>query len=555
MQIVRPIVRTVEQVPRRVRDLQRLRTVAQVLGRHGLGVLVAELDVPGLQRFDRTPFDSTPARAVQALRELGPTFVKLGQVLSTRPDLMPEEYVRAFAALQDDAGPMPFEVVRQQLERELGTGWRERFVSFEDAPIATASIAQVHGAVLPDGREVVLKVQRPGLEGVIRSDLTILHFLAQRATIEFPELEAADLDGMLDEFERSILSELNFETEAKNQTRCAACFPNDPRVVIPAVVPELSTLRVLCMERLRGVKITDGAAAGHNMDVVAEHAIGVVYDMLFTHGFFHADAHPGNVLVLPDGRVGLLDFGMMGRLTPQMRNHIIFIIYALQRGDYRTIARLYYEIAVKTRRVDYRAVERDTIEVMETHWSGGSIREMQLGPYVVDLARRAAKHGARMPPAYTMFFKALVTVEGLAKAIAPHIDPIAAATPHVEAMLKERLDLDRLQSDALYHLLTLSSVVQRLPVSVSQFLDDLDAQRVRLDVRSVFDAESEAVADRRQNRLVASILSVGAAACGTAALFAPGTYSWGVPVLSVVFYAIAWMAGTATFWMVARNRG
>ncbi|MCB9682514.1 MAG: AarF/ABC1/UbiB kinase family protein [Alphaproteobacteria bacterium] len=547
MRIVRPIVKTVERVPQRVRDLQRLNTVAQILVRHGFGMLVAGVEIPGFPGVTSSAFESTPARAVAALDELGPTFVKLGQVLSTRPDLLPEEYVTAFQQLQDDATPMPIAAVHAQLEQQLGEGWRDEVTSFDDTPIATASIAQVHGAVLRDGREVVFKVQRPGLERVIRADLNILHFLATRAMVEFPELATADVDGMLGEFERSILSELDFQVEARNQERVAANFGDDPRVRIPTVIQHLTTQRVLCMERLRGVKITEARAAGHDMEALGRRALAVTFDMLFVHGLFHADAHPGNVLVLPGGVVGLIDFGMVGRLTTQMRNDVIFIIFALQRGDYRTIARVFYEVAIKTHRIDYRALERDTIEVMEKHWSGHSIREMQLGPFVMDLARRAAKHGARMPPDYTMFFKALATVEGLAKTVLPEVDPIAAAAPYFEQLIRERLDYQRLQSDALYHALTLSSVARRLPISLSQFLDDLDAQRVKLGVELLPVPAAEERLDRRHNRLIAAIVAVGAGMCGTLALFPEGAWPGGWPVVSVVFYALCAAAG---LWLV-----
>jgi ubiquinone biosynthesis protein len=537
MQIVRPILKTVDGLPARVRDLRRLQEVARVLVRHGFGALVAGLEIPGVV----VPKDelATPERAVAALRELGPTFVKLGQVLSTRPDLLPEEYVAALASLQDDAGPMPLPKVLGVLVDELGPGWREHVATFDEVPIATASIAQVHGAVLGTGEEVVFKVQRPDLERTIRSDLHILQFIAGRAAVEFPELLAADLDGMLAEFQRSILSELDFLEEARNQQRIAENFEGDDRVRVPRVHAALTTRRVMCQERLRGVKISQAREAGHDMAALGERAISVVFDMLFVHGFFHADAHPGNVLVLPDGTIGLLDFGMVGRLTAQMRNDVIFIIFALDRGDYRTIARLFYEIALKPHRVDYRAVERTTVEVMEKYWSGNSIKDMRIGPFFVELARGASVLGARMPPDYTMFFKALVTVEGLAKSLLPEVDPVAAAAPYFERMIRDRVHWDRLQSDALYHLLTLSSVLRRLPISLSQFLDDLDAQRVKLDVRQVMDRQLEDRRDRRSDRLVAAIGAVGASLVGTLGLFPDSAHVAGWPVVAIVFYGIA----------------
>lgn len=555
MRFVRPIVATVEQVPQRVRDLQRLRNVSQILVRHGFGMLLTGVEIPGLPQITNTTFESTPARAVAALQELGPTFIKLGQVMSTRPDVLPQEYVDAFAALQDRASPLPVAEVHKQLTKEFGGDWRDLVATFDETPLATASIAQVHAATLKTGEEVVFKVQRPGLAKVIRADLNILQFLAARVLVEFPETASADLKGMIDQFERSIVAELDFREEASNQAKVAANFEGDPRVHIPKLYPELSSGTVLCMERLRGVKITEARAAGYDMDKVGADALAVTFDMLFVHGFFHADAHPGNVMVLPGGVVGLIDFGMMGRLTQEMRNDVIFIIFALQRGDYRTIARLFYEIGIKDDRVDYRALERGTIEVMEKHWSGNSMRDMQLGPFVVDLARRAAALGGRMPPNYTMFFKALVTVEGLAKTVLPEVDPIAAASPYFERLIRERLDFERLQSDAMYHALTLSSVIRRLPISLSQFLDDLDAQRVRLDIRQVPHPEAEDRVDRRWNRLVSVIGAVGCAMCGTLALFADGAWAFGIPVVSVVFWGLAAMIGATVLGMVVANRG
>lgn len=552
MRIVRPIVATVEQVPQRVRDLQRLREVAQVLVRHGLGLLVTGIEIPGFPRIATSRFDSTPDRAATALQELGPTFVKLGQVLSTRPDVLPVEYVQAFERLQDDVGPLPFAEVEAVLEHELGEGWRDHFARFEETPLATASIAQVHGATRADGREVVLKVQRPGLLRMIRADLNILHFLAARLRYEFPEADSVDVDGVLAEFERSILAELDFLQEARNQERVRRNFAEHPKVVVPAVHHDLTTRGVLTMERIHGVKIREARAKGHDMVAVGRTYLGAAYDMLFVHGFFHGDLHPGNVLVTPGDGIALLDFGMMGRLTEQMRNDVIFIIFALQRGDYRTIARLFYEIAIKTQRVDYRAVERDTIRVMEKHWSGHAIRDMQLGPYVVDLARKAAEHGARVPPDYTMFFKALVTSEGLAKSLIEEVDPIAAAEPYFEELIRERLSLERLQGDVLYNALTISSVLRRLPISLSQFLDDLDAQRVRLDVRQVADPELQRREDRRATLLALAIVFAATVLAGTLALPMPSQWWLGVPVLTLLLFVLS--AGVG-FWGVALLTG
>lgn len=539
MRIVRPLVQTAGFVPQAVRDLQRLRQVAQILIRHGFGWLVRGIDLPGMPKVESSDRPTTPERIVQMLKELGPTAVKLGQVLSTRTDLLPEAYTDALQSLQDDVGPLSVDEVHEVLVRELGVGWRERVRSFEETPLATASIAQVHCGVLLGGEEVVFKVQRPGIERIIRADLSILHVLADGLMHEFPEIASVDVDDVLEEFERTILSELDFETEARNQRRVAANFEGVDTVRVPVVYSELSTRKVLCMERLQGVKIRDARATGHDMERVGEHFLQAAYDMLFVHAFFHGDLHPGNVLVLPGEVIGLLDFGMMGRLTQQMKSDVIFIIFALQRGDYRTIARIAYEIGIKSRRVDYRAVERDTVKIMEQYWAGVSIRDMQIGPFVVELSRLSASHGARIPSDYTMFFKALMTTEGLAKALIHEVDPLEAATPYVERLVRERFEFDRLQSDLLYQGMTLHSLLQRLPISFSQLLDDIDMQQLSIGVREIPNPDRERAQEQRVDRMIAGLGACTTLVCGTWMLGQEPLWLWGVPVLTSVLYGLS----------------
>jgi ubiquinone biosynthesis protein len=323
MQIVRPVVETVGGMGGRVRDLARLQQVVGVLVRHGLGILVAGVDLPGAGKPEPR-FESTPERALSAIQELGPTFVKLGQVMSTRPDVIPDAYCAEFSRLQDDADPLPFSAVRPVLEAALGPAWREG-VEFDDTPLATASIAQVHRATLPGGEQVVFKVQRPGVAKVIRADLNILEFLARRLLVEYPEARSFDPLGMVQEFERSISAELDFTLEATHMERFRENFRDDERVHIPVVYEAFTAGTVLCMEFLDGIKMRDARAAGCDMKTVGERYLSVAYDMLFVHGLFHGDLHPGNVIVLEDSKLGLLDFGMVGRMTAEMRTNVVAI--------------------------------------------------------------------------------------------------------------------------------------------------------------------------------------------------------------------------------------
>lgn len=553
MQIVRPVVQTTHTLARTVRDVGRLQQVALILARHGLGGLVAGLPVPGMRASRQ--LESTPDRVIAAMQELGPTFIKLGQILSTRADVIPAAYIEAFESLQDDVEPLPFARIAEQLAAEVGPAWRSAVAEIQEAPLATASIAQVHRARLQDGREVVFKVQRPDIGPKIRADLNILEFLTNRAIAEFPEVELFDPHGILGEFKKSILSELDFTAEARNLRRFATLFQDNARVVLPEVVDHLSGRRVLCMSFLDGVKIRAARGHGFDMALVGERYLEVAYTMLFDHGFFHGDLHPGNVLVLEGERIGVIDCGMVGRLSGPMKDDLAALLVALDRGDNRTIARLFFDIAIKDARVDYAAFERDAMEVVETHWSGGSIAEMQIGAFLMDLTRRALRHRVLAPPEFTMFFKAVLTTEGLAKALLPEVDPISAAQPYVRRLLAERWSQERILEDGAYSLLSLSTLTRRLPITLTQLLDDIDQQRFQLTISQKDLALTEAGHDRRLNRLIIALFAVAAAACGTACLFwTPGALL-GIPLLSLVFYAAALPLFLLTLAMTLYNRG
>jgi len=555
MQIVRPVVRTVGSLHGTVRDINRLREVARILIRHGFGLLVKNVDIPGLPHIEADAFDTTPDRAVAAIQELGPTFIKLGQVLSTRPDVIPVAYVEAFQQLQDDVGPLPVDLISGQLARELGQTFIDRVAWFDESALATASIAQVHRARLDDDSEVVFKIQRPGIRKVVDADLSILRLLAGRVYSEFPEATFMDIRGILEEFDRSIRAELDFHAEAQATRRFRENFANDARVRIPRVYGALSTAAVLCLEFLEGVKIREAAAAGYDMTEVGTNYLDVAYRMLFDHGYFHGDLHPGNVLVLPGGVVGLLDFGMTGSLTREVKDNLVALLFAVERGDFRTCTRVFFDIAIKEGRVDYQAFERDVIDVMQRNWVGVDFASMQVGRFLTDITRGAMRHRVRAPPNYTMFFKALITTEGLVKALIPEMDPLAAARPYVQRLVSERFSERRFKEDFFYHAVTLSSLARRLPITLSQVMDDLDRQQLRLHLHHRNDPKEAMARDRRQNRLILAMMAVTAALCGSVTLYSDVYPLLGLPVLSWIFYLTALPLFLLSLWMTLRNRG
>jgi ubiquinone biosynthesis protein len=537
MRFVRPVVKTVGNISGTVRDVGRLREVAIILVRHGMGMLVAGIDVPGISKSSE--FTTTPERTVAAIQELGPTFIKLGQILSTRPDVMSDDYINALQSLQDDVKPLEFKEIENILSAEFGIEWRNLFLSVNEESLATASIAQVHRAMLHDGKEVVLKVQRSGIESLIHSDLNIIKLLLDRFIHEFPEMELFDPYGMFNEFRKSLAAELDFEQELRNLHRFRKNFFHDSIVRLPEPYEEYSTKKVVCMEYFGGVKIRSAREHGCDMTLIGERYLKVAYSMLFEHGFFHGDLHPGNVMVLEDNVIGVIDCGMVGRLTTEMKDQLAALIFALYRGENRMIAKIFYDISIKEKRVDYLAFERDAIEVAEQHWSGGSFSEMDIGAFLLDLTRGALRHHVHAPTSFTMFFKGVLTTEGLAKSLLPEVDPLKAAQPYVERLIKERWTPHKWGDFGVQNVEAFASIVKRLPISMSQLLDDFDHQRLYLKVEKIERKQDQDSAMRRQGILVIAIMSVGWMALGIAGLFLREFYAYGIPLLTIISVFIA----------------
>lgn len=559
MRIFRPVVRTTISLQETVRDLNRLREVAVVLIRHGFGALIAGVRIPGLSTMERSfsirlpgmraeerSIETTPERLVSALQALGPTFMKLGQVLSTRPDVLPQPYIEALQSLQDEVKPLPFSVMQAQLDAALGKDWLARFQKVEEQVLATGSIAQVHRAWLHDGTPVVIKVLRPAIREKIRADLSILSLLANRLLVEFPEAAYFDPHGILREFERSIRDETDLNIESANALRFEANFRDDEHVFIPRVYPQFTTADTLVMDFVQGHRIRDARAAGVDMEKVGRAYLEAAYAMLFEHGFFHGDLHPGNVFVMEDGRLGLIDFGMVGRLTPDMKDNLVTVLFALERGDFRSIARIYYDLGIKTARVDYDAFERDVIDVMERNWVGRSVHDVQIGRFLKNLADGAIRHRVRAPPTYTMFFKAILTTEGLAKSVVPEIDPVEQARPFINRMVKERFAPERMREEIFYTGVSLRILANRLPAMVGSILADLEQGRLKLRVQSMHRTTRRArrAAQRRFLQNVIAGMAIASLLAGSMASAMQGPTLLGLPWVSWLLYL-----SSIVFWL------
>jgi ubiquinone biosynthesis protein len=524
-----------------VRDLDRLRQIYVVLVRHGFGELAQRLGFGRGKRpkalltaagadagsLDEGEADdivpeaearrgederrriSPPERMRLVAMDLGPSFVKLGQLASTRPDVIPQPYILELKKLQDEVTPLSFARMKDAVEASLGRTIDEAYARFDERPLAAASIGQVHRATLRDpdeAHDVVVKVQRPGIRSTVARDLELLHALAALLERTIPEAHVYAPSALVDQFDRAITAELDFALEAEHAQKFARNFEGYPGVRFPKVYKQASTKQVLTLEFLPGKKVYDAIREdGHSGPVIAKAAIGIVVKMIFEDGFFHADPHPGNILIsgTRDAPViGLVDLGMVGRLSPEMRDRAIDLMVGAARHDYVAIADALYQIGTPTRKVDLRAYRAEVAELAEKYL-GRSLKEIDPAEMIGDLARGAARYGIEIAPDFLLVGKALMTIEGVGKEIDPDLDVFGEARPLFLALLRKRYSPERVGNDLFRGLERLSGAAVDMPQQLREILDDLRLGRLTVKAS---DPALPAVVDRLGRRLFTGLV-------------------------------------------------
>lgn len=412
----------------------RTRHIAAVLARHGLGWLLDSAGLPApLATFAHVhrPALTQGRRLRLALGELGATFVKLGQMLSTRPDLLPEDMIAELSHLTDDAPPVAWDAVRTVVERELGAPLETHFASFDASPLASASIGQVHAATLPDGRDVVVKVQRPGVEAQIEQDLEIVRVAVDWASTHTELGRQYDLKVLHEEFARTIREELDYRLEAANADRLRAALCVDALVRIPLVHPSHSTRRVLTLERLGGLRVTDGAALDRERiprRAVAENAVRLFLRQVFEAGFFHADPHVGNFFVRPDGSLVLVDFGMVGRVSPELQERLLATGLAAVRRDAEALTDGLFSLGLVSRTARPDDVRRDVERLLE-RYAGLSVNQLAAADVAREFTDLAFRHRLQLPGELAQMVRVLVMSEGLGLRVDPEFRFFEFAAP------------------------------------------------------------------------------------------------------------------------------
>jgi len=539
-----------------------VRQILLVASRHGFGHLVEQT---GLQRvlsfgrrlisFRKQPLPGHRLHAPERLRlmfeELGPTFIKLGQVLACRPDLLPLEYAKELAGLTDSVAPFSFVEARDIVEKDLAAPLGSLFTSIEPKPIAAASIAQVHQAVLPDGREVMVKVQRPNIEENIMRDISILRGIAQLIDTHVRELQPFNVPGIVEEFNRTINKELDFFIEGSSAAQLRNNFEGSDSLYIPQVYADLSSKRVLVLERIDGVRIDDYAGIermGFDRKDIALKGAGAFFKMVLQDGLFHADPHPGNIFVLADGRLGLVDFGIMGRVTEDNREHFASVLVALAGHDYDALTRQYVNLGfVSEESVDIdqfkRDLKEDLAELLEPYY-GMTIRQIDFGTYVDRVTHLLHRHKLRIPQNLYLMDKALLTLEGILKQLDPGFDYFAAAQPYVEELVKRKHHPRQLLRTAQKNLTALSDMANNLPRQLRSVVGKVmrgDIQ-VKLQHEGLRDAVRDL--DKSSNRIAFSLITAAIIVASSIIIRSgQGQKLFGFPVFGLIGYIIAGLFG------------
>jgi ubiquinone biosynthesis protein len=442
------------------------------------------------------------------LEELGTTTIKLGQMLASRPDLFPEEYQRELAKLQDHAEPFPGAEARKIIERELKEPIDKLFADFTDDPFASASIGQAHEAVLHDGTRVIIKVQRPGIADTVEADLDLLGRLADLLEAYVPETKVVRPRMLVDEFARSIRSELDFVGEAAYTSRFHEEFLHDERIVTPRVYWDLTSSRVLTMQKMQGEKITNLErlkTLGIDNRKLAADLNSVFMQQYFELGILHADPHPGNVLVTDDGKLCLLDFGQVAHLSRDLREQLVTIFIALGRTDFDTIVDVYTELGITSPETDLRAFKRDLIE-MADRYLGVPIRTLDIRRLFTDLTRTARQNNIVLPRDLVLLGKSMVTVAGISRQLDPGLNVAEKVRAHAEKLITDRMKPANIMDRASRGLWRILRLTNKLPAEIGEILRRLRTGTLEIAFRHEGLEQPVNELDKTGNRLAVSII-------------------------------------------------
>jgi len=548
------------------KNIQRLRQIIIILIKHGF--------YPIIERIHLTKLISLPQRIIGkkttvqqeavsfairtrlAFEELGPTFIKFGQILSTRPDILPEEFIRELLKLQDEVPPFPFPDVIRVIENEFKKPVKELFKEVDEKPVAAASIAQVHRAVTMDGEDVVIKVQRPNIETTIDDDISILQYLAKLIVKYIQESKVYDPVGMVEEFAITIKREMDFTLEASYTERFKKKHSNDPRIFIPSIYWNLTGKKVLTMERITGIKIDnieklrqsgiDTEKIGH---IVAE----VLFRQVFEFGVFHGDLHSGNIFVLGPEKVAFVDFGIVGRVDQEMQENLADIFTGLVSEDYELLTKVYLKMGILPEDIDEASFKRAYQDILFAYF-GKPFKMTSIGELFMDYIRLAARYRIRMPRELLLLDKCILELEGLGRLLHPDVNVLVESQQFAQKLIAKRFGPAAMAKGAVDTVKEYQTFVHTFPSQMGQILKKMMSDKFTIDFVHKGLEELMGEMDRSSNRLTFGVI-VAALIIGSSLVmaFGGGPKLYGYPFMGILGFIAAGVLGLWLAFLILRS--
>lgn len=522
------------------KDLNRLRQIVEILFKHELSFLVEKLKLKThLPISKRIRLRKESPSSVQkhlrlAMQELSGAFIKLGQLLSLRADLIPKEYANEFSKLQDQVEPFPYEQAKQIIEAEFKANIHSVFLKFEKKPIAAASVGQVHKAILKNGNKVAVKVQRPNIEEVFKTDIDLLYHLADLVEKHYPELKQYNLKQIVNEFEDYTKKELNYLTEARNIEIFYKNFHNDKHIKIPKPYLQFTTKKVLTMEYIDGKKVSDTKI---NKKQVVKIISDCFLKQVLDYGFFHADPHPGNIFILKDKKIALLDFGIIGKLDDSLRNKIEKLFVSLVQADKENLASSFIDLGMVDSNIDIEQLKEDMSSHLGPYYNL-SINQIDVSSALYDILTLSKKYNMKLPSNFVLLIKAIATTEGFCKELDPDYNFVKSSKPHVNKIISKKTDPKYLMSALKTNILNFKDLFQNFPKDFKRLIKS--KEKVKVDIEDEDIKRLTSPINLALNKLSIGIIVAGliiAASLLVTTKLQPLVLN--IPLLSLILYLIA----------------
>ncbi|MBL7147523.1 MAG: AarF/ABC1/UbiB kinase family protein [Nanoarchaeota archaeon] len=522
------------------KDLNRLRQIVDVLFKHEMSFLIEKLKLkPQLHitkriRLKKEQPESLQHHLMLAMQELSGAFIKLGQLLSLRADLIPKEYAKEFSKLQDQVEPFPYEQVKQIIESEFNKNIHTVFIRFEKKPIAAASVGQVHKAILKDGKKVAVKIQRPDIEKVFKTDIDLLYHLADLVEKHYPELKQYNIKQIVEEFKEYTNKELNYLIEARNIETFHKNFLNHKYIKIPKPYLNYTTKRVLTLEYIDGKKVSETKI---NKKRVVKIISDCFLKQVLEYGIFHADPHPGNIFILKDKKIALLDFGIVGKIDDNLRNKIEKLFISLVQADKETLALSFIELGIVNKEINIEQLKEDMSSHLSPYYNL-PLNQIDVSSAFYDLITLSKKYNMKLPQNFVLLIKAIATTEGFCKELDPNYNFVISSKPYVNKIISKRTSPDYLISTLKNNIINFKDLIQNFPNDFKRLIKSKEKVKVDIDDEDI--KRLTVPVNLALNKLSIGIIIAGliiAASLIISTKLQPLVLN--IPILSLILYLIA----------------